>query len=179
VSEVKPFVALEFPSWIRWGQRSGAFVSHAVLRERYPDHRIWTTRPDGTMDWVGTVRHCGWCGNACEGRRTAWCSGECSAQYYRVWGWRGVSKYVAERDGYRCVRCRHDFTDDGTALAADGKWKNHYLPWECDHIVPVRNGGTDDPANLRTLCHDCHIAVGYEQRAAERDAGQLALAVMS
>lgn len=40
--------------------------------------------------------------------------------------------------------------------------------WNVDHILPVLDGGTDDPANLRLLCKRCHIAVGYEQRAARR-----------
>jgi hypothetical protein len=44
---------------------------------------------------------------------------------------------VLYRDAYRCQLCRR--------AAA-----------EVDHIVPVIDGGTDDPANLRSLCHDCH-----------------------
>lgn len=40
--------------------------------------------------------------------------------------------------------------------------------WEVDHIVPVKDGGTDDPTNLRTLCHDCHVVAGIEQRRARR-----------
>jgi 5-methylcytosine-specific restriction endonuclease McrA len=27
---------------------------------------------------------------------------------------------------------------------------------EVDHITRLEDGGTDDPANLQSLCHDCH-----------------------
>lgn len=29
---------------------------------------------------------------------------------------------------------------------------------EVDHIVPVLDGGTDDPANLRGVGHECHAS---------------------
>jgi 5-methylcytosine-specific restriction endonuclease McrA len=29
---------------------------------------------------------------------------------------------------------------------------------ELDHIVPLWNGGTNDPDNLQLLCYDCHKA---------------------
>ncbi|OYX77869.1 MAG: hypothetical protein B7Y82_04730 [Sphingomonadales bacterium 32-65-25] len=28
---------------------------------------------------------------------------------------------------------------------------------EIDHETPLAKGGTDDPANLRPLCRDCHL----------------------
>lgn len=162
------FVALAFPSWLRWGQRSGASIDNLALAAVYPDHRHSAWSADGErFELVGTVRRCGWCGGVCGGRRTAWCGDACINQFYRVWSFRHVSLYVGARDGYRCVRCPKDF-DPGGASRGAGKWQQHYIPWECDHIVPVLDGGTDDPANLRTLCHDCHVAVGYEQRAARK-----------
>jgi len=27
---------------------------------------------------------------------------------------------------------------------------------ECDHIIPIAAGGTNDPTNLQILCADCH-----------------------
>ncbi|WP_432760661.1 HNH endonuclease [Neisseria subflava] len=27
---------------------------------------------------------------------------------------------------------------------------------ECDHIVPLADGGEDDVENLQTLCKECH-----------------------
>jgi 5-methylcytosine-specific restriction endonuclease McrA len=29
------------------------------------------------------------------------------------------------------------------------------------HVKPQHLGGTDDPANLATLCRDCHFVVGH------------------
>lgn len=28
--------------------------------------------------------------------------------------------------------------------------------WECDHVVTIKNGGTNDITNLRVLCKPCH-----------------------
>lgn len=157
------FVPLEFPSWLRWGQRKGAFIDNEALAAIYPDHRRYVRVADGEawrFERVGTVYHCGWCGNPCAGRRTAWCSNECSDRFYRVWSWGAVSKYVAQRDGFKCQRCPYV---DVNRLSG-----GHYAGLQCDHVVPVKDGGTDEPANLRSLCHDCHVAVGYEQRRARK-----------
>lgn len=51
--------------------------------------------------------------------------------------WRQTRAMVLYRDASRCQRC-------GMAAA------------EVDHIAPLIDGGTDGPANLRSLCHDCH-----------------------
>ena len=45
---------------------------------------------------------------------------------------------VRERDGHACVLCG----------AADNL--------EIDHIVPYRDGGSNELDNLRTLCRPCH-----------------------
>ena len=34
---------------------------------------------------------------------------------------------------------------------------------EIDHEMPLAKGGTDDPANLRPLCADCHLNAGRAQ----------------
>ena len=44
------------------------------------------------------------------------------------------------RDGYQCVAC-----------GARSRL-------ECDHVVPISEGGTHELGNLRTLCRACHIA---------------------
>jgi 5-methylcytosine-specific restriction endonuclease McrA len=51
--------------------------------------------------------------------------------------WRQTRARVLYRDAYRCQHC-------------------HRAAAEVDHIVPVIDGGSDHPANLRSLCHDCH-----------------------
>ena len=53
--------------------------------------------------------------------------------------WRQTRAMVLYRDAYRCQLCNRAAV-------------------EVDHIVPVLDGGTDDPANLRSLCHDCHVS---------------------
>lgn len=53
--------------------------------------------------------------------------------------WQILRRMVLERDGYKCSQC------------------NSRRRLEVDHIVPVDDGGTDDPDNLQTLCRNCHI----------------------
>ncbi len=61
-------------------------------------------------------------------------------------------------------------------------WRSGEPLWNCDHIVPVsEGGGACGLDNLRTLCVPCHRTVTAQwraQRAAERKAGpQLTLRV--
>jgi 5-methylcytosine-specific restriction protein A len=37
--------------------------------------------------------------------------------------------------------------------------------WECDHLIPLRLGGTNVVGNLRVLCKPCHRAKTREDRA--------------
>lgn len=197
------FVPLVFPSWIRWGQRRGAFVDNAALAAVYSDHKhIVSIREENAArlaeideqlktSWqspaweslhaerrrlsvktVGSVHRCGWCGNVCTGRRSSWCSDKCSEQFYRVWSWGAVATYITERDHETCRRCGS--TNPGTTISRRSG-SERPRAWEVDHITPVVDGGTDDPANLRLLCHDCHVAVGYEQRAARKGQTLIAL----
>jgi 5-methylcytosine-specific restriction endonuclease McrA len=47
--------------------------------------------------------------------------------------WRRVRAHVLERDGWRCTVC-------GAPAV------------EVDHLIPVRDGGSDHPRNLRSVC---------------------------
>lgn len=53
--------------------------------------------------------------------------------------WLPIRRQVLKRDGYQCVEC-------GSRQRL-----------EVDHIKPASESGTDDLANLQTLCRDCHI----------------------
>ncbi|WOC12583.1 HNH endonuclease [Gordonia sp. MP11Mi] len=55
--------------------------------------------------------------------------------------WRAIRKQVIARDGNRCVDCGVHGDD---------------VRLECDHIVPVAEGGTDTLENARMLCTTCH-----------------------
>ena len=55
---------------------------------------------------------------------------------------KAIREAVFKRDNYRCVNC--------------GSTKN----LEVDHKVPLANGGTNEMANLQTLCQDCNRRKG-------------------
>lgn len=59
-----------------------------------------------------------------------------------------------ERAHGRCEAC-------GIVLQANG--------WECDHVVELRDGGTNDVSNLRALCRPCHMAKTRAARKRRRD----------
>ena len=63
-------------------------------------------------------------------------------------GWQVLREIVLLRDQYQCRRC------GCVVLPKDA---------ECDHIVPLADGGKDEAENLQTLCKTCHA----EKSAAE------------
>ena len=80
------------------------------------------------------LKPCTVCGRPTRGSR-------CPAHHPRngsTRSWRTLRAEILYRDAYRCALCPRQ---------AD----------EVDHITPLAYGGTDDPANLRSLCHDCHV----------------------
>jgi HNH endonuclease len=62
--------------------------------------------------------------------------------------WQRIRKLVRERDGNCCPGC-----------GASGEWAKLSV----HHLLPASLGGTDDMANLVTVCSDCHSR--YEQAA--------------
>src|SRR5690606_25627049 len=53
--------------------------------------------------------------------------------------WRKVRLFIFARDGWACVYC-------GAKNA----------PLECDHVVPLSRGGTNERRNLATACRPCN-----------------------
>lgn len=53
--------------------------------------------------------------------------------------WMMLRSETFARDDYTCTYCG----ERGGRL-------------ECDHVVPVARGGSDDPSNLTTACRDCN-----------------------
>jgi 5-methylcytosine-specific restriction endonuclease McrA len=90
-------------------------------------------------------KRCLWCGNSLPFRRRRWCSPICYQSITRVSSWHDLRLYVLLRDNYTC-KC-----------GAEAR--------EVDHIIPISQGGTDNPKNLRSACVKCHVIYGYEQRA--------------
>jgi len=81
-----------------------------------------------------------------EGTTEDFMSLETSSELYgpvRDWLWRRIRRYIKRRDGGRCTDCGIDV-------------KGRRVPFEIHHIVPRSRGGTEHPANLRTLCSKCH-----------------------
>jgi len=79
--------------------------------------------------------------------------------------WEIARQTVLRRDGYQCVQCHGDLKADGAHV---------------HHVLPRASGGTDEPANLISLCPMCHAAVhphlgvGLARRAIQRAAIRLA-----
>jgi 5-methylcytosine-specific restriction enzyme A len=71
------------------------------------------------------------------------------------------AKIFADREG-RCHKCKRTLgpSDD----------------WDCDHVLALENGGTDDDNNLAPCCSWCHVektaddheTAGHGRRAAVR-----------
>lgn len=61
---------------------------------------------------------------------------------YRTKAWATIREEVVTRDGMQCQLCGVLCISKGMA--------------HVDHVKAVVDGGTDDEANLRTLCASCH-----------------------
>jgi 5-methylcytosine-specific restriction protein A len=72
--------------------------------------------------------------------------------HYRSGDWAIRRKAVLVRDAYRCQECGIVCVE----LA------------QVDHIIPLEDGGSDDMANLQTLCVACH---GRKTRREQRRRG--------
>ncbi|HYY49042.1 MAG TPA: HNH endonuclease [Thermoplasmata archaeon] len=72
--------------------------------------------------------------------------------------WANLRLQIIRRDRYRCVRCGRS----GRFPRRRRGWGEPFVPegprigLQVDHIIPLSRGGTNNPANLQTLCKSCH-----------------------
>jgi 5-methylcytosine-specific restriction protein A len=66
--------------------------------------------------------------------------------------WVKLRAIILKRDGYLCVPCK-----------GKGRVSN---ATSVDHIKPKAKGGTDDPANLQSICSKCREAKDAADRGA-------------
>lgn len=72
--------------------------------------------------------------------------------------WDKLRKVIMARDSYLCQPC----LAKGRPTPANA----------VDHITPKAKGGTDDPANLQAICHDCH-----EAKTTQENGGRIRIAI--
>lgn len=151
------------------------------------------------------LKPCRWCQTP---TKRGWCGKECVAEFMRRGHWPTMAKFITKRDRV-CQLCggqRPNITDarphfelepaaawsssidSWAAQSADARnglpdRRPHACPVEysfaVDHIIAVKDGGTDDPANLRLLCGRCHgevTAAQHQRWARERRAASSAAA---
>lgn len=123
---------------------------------------------------------CRVCGKEVSGRRQTFCSDACVDTFLIQTDTEYARKKVFERDRGVCKLCGLDteavLAEKTASHMADGVTAGHArklavqavlivwgypqlkrrMLWDMDHAQPVVLGGTNDMANLRTLCIPCH-----------------------
>ncbi|MEE3066611.1 MAG: HNH endonuclease [Actinomycetota bacterium] len=150
------------------------------------------------VPYVGIPGVCNRCGEKLTGRKTQWCSAECSDKLTREHNWNWARKAARRRDENRCVRCGEAPLTRRRVERLDPTiwWGAHRLKtigveiddplpdllvdvynWvihlEVNHITPRNGGGYgwgchNHLNNLETLCHGCHVAETNRQAAERR-----------
>jgi len=68
-----------------------------------------------------------------------------SVGFYDTPEWKSLVQQIRLRDNFTCQQCGLHGPKDGVRLGVH-------------HVIPRSQGGGDDPSNLVTLCHDCHMS---------------------
>lgn len=66
---------------------------------------------------------------------------------------RGRPSSTARGYGRRWEKLRRMILDETPMCQAEGC---NRIATQVDHILPLREGGTDERTNLQSLCHKCH-----------------------
>lgn len=138
------------PKWQREGTRR-PFPPITQAAKLY-GNRVYFPQPQYVEK-----KHCRWCGKELSGRRTSFCSDECSRAFNNVTVWhRGRDAYslrILYRDNFTCADCgsfNAYQNEHGIYCPIDnGNLNVHHIKFVCD-------GGGDEPENLITLCVKCH-----------------------
>lgn len=78
--------------------------------------------------------------------------------------WMAKRQRVAMAHGYRCAACR--------LVLLPGKLADGRSRWQCDHIVPREQGGSNEESNLQPLCTTpCHEEKSAREAAARSGKG--------
>lgn len=70
--------------------------------------------------------------------------------------WRKIQRQILGRDHYRCVKCGRSGRFPKRKRGQPFKRSGPFVGLDVHHIKPLSRGGTNDLANLETLCRHCH-----------------------
>lgn len=87
------------------------------------------------------------------------------------WHFNNIMPFIVKRDKHRCRQCGAKETDmeHGSWESFSGTIHKVYRSnLEVHHIQFRSQGGSDHPANLITLCHDCHTNITREKFKKDR-----------
>ena len=149
-------------TYLKKWQREGTRRPFTPLTEAA---KLWGDRVFYKQPQYVADKHCKWCGKELDGRRTAFCSNECSRLFNNMTVWnRGRDAYslrILYRDNFTCQDCGefNAFKNEyGIYIPIDNGNLNVH------HIKYVSDGGGDEPENLVTLCIKCHHKRHYETK---------------
>nr|DAT25387.1 MAG TPA: NinG recombination protein [Caudoviricetes sp.] len=140
--------------FLKYWERNGARRPFPPITEA---RKQWGERVFYPQPQYVAPKHCRWCGKELSGRRTSFCSNECSRAFNNMTVWnRGRDSYslrILYRDNFTCQDCG-EFNayknEHGIYIPIDnGNLNVHHIKFVC-------NGGGDEPENLITLCKNCH-----------------------
>jgi len=147
-----------------------------------------TTTPQGNTLFRGVkLCKCG-CLKAVRPPRRVWFSQECVDAWLIKNVYSFARAFIRKRDKGICQKCgvdtlkvKRDYwqawqRNDTAAMNRLRKkypyFVSHKKYWQCDHILEQNEGGSHDPANLQTLCIECHMkkTAHYNRTRLRKDA---------
>lgn len=93
-------------------------------------------------------KRCRKCKGELTGRKTRFCSYNCSEAFWMLRHWANFRLDIFKEDNWTCRRCGYEAAHNGTAAL------------QADHIIPLADGGPEFlRSNIRTLCIPCHKVI--------------------